>query len=272
MKLKLMVWILMGLLLLIGVGCEEDDLSAEEILMETIKASEDINATVFEMEIVQDIDMGEMGNFSTKVNVSGKAIEDPMAAEFDMEIETAGQKMDMKMYLADNLIYINIPEIGWVWEDISEDIPLLETFEDPFEFIGLLEFIDPESVTLGEADDNYLLSYTDDAGELANILKETAEAQLETDLFGASAADDPEMQEILSGIEFSDLVYTITIEDGTFLPLENTIAYQITMEMMDEIISMEQEINIGYIEFNTIDSIEVPDEVIDEAIPFKELF
>ncbi len=221
------------------------------------------------MEMLLDLSMDGMDSFSTSAKATGRAIEDPMMAEHQVEMETAGMKFDMKMYLSDNLLYIEIPEFGWVWEDITEEVMFAESYEDPFEFIDLIKNVNPEHVTMEADDDYYSLIYEDVTGDLATLLKEEAEAQLGTELFGVSEIEEADLEDMLGEIEFSELIYTVKIDTQSFLPVESEITYNRAMEMMGEIIDMRQEIKITYVEFDTFESIEVPNEVINEAVPLR---
>ncbi len=221
------------------------------------------------MEMLLDLSMDGMDSFSTSAKATGRAIEDPMMAEHQVEMETAGMKFDMKMYLSDNLLYIEISEFGWVWEDITEEVMFAESYEDPFEFIDLIKNVNPEHVTMEADDDYYSLIYEDVTGDLATLLKEEAEAQLGTELFGVSEIEEADLEDMLGEIEFSELIYTVKIDTQSFLPVESEITYNRAMEMMGEIIDMRQEIKITYVEFDTFESIEVPNEVINEAVPLR---
>ncbi len=271
MKFKVL-FLILSILIIVGSGCEDDELTIVEVLDETIKAVGEINATAFEMEMLQDLSMDGMDSFSTTATASGRAIEDPMMAEYQIEMEAAGLKFDMEMYLSDNLLYIEIPELGWVWEDITEEAMFAESYEDPFEFIDLLKNINPENVTMEADDDHYILSYKDATGELAALLKEEAEEQLGADLFGIFEIEEMDVEDMLGEIEFSELIYTVKIDTQNFLPVESEIGYNLAMEMMGEILDMRQEIKITYVEFDTFESIEVPDEVINEAVPLRDFF
>jgi len=268
---RLLVLALLTLLVVFGVGCEDDELTGEEVLLETINATEGINATVFEMEMTQNYTMPGMGDISIESFASGKAIENPMAAEFDMDMEAAGEKVNMKMYLVDDLLYMNMPELGWVYVDVSEEVAYADSYEDPFDYINLLQDLNVDDISLEEENDYLSLSYTDDTGEFAALLKEEVEAQLKTDFFGGAAAE-PELEDLLGTMEFSDLFYQVKIDVETFLPVENTIAFKTSMEMMGQDIVMDQTMKMTYLEFDTFDSIDVPDNVINEAIAMDDIF
>jgi len=203
--------------------------------------------------------------------INGRAIENPMAAEFDMVMEIEGETINMEMYLVDDLLYINMPELGWVKVDVSEEIAYADTYEDPFEYIHLLHELSADSITVEEDNDYYTMTYTDDTGELAAVLKAEVEAQLKADLFG-DATVEPELKDFLNTIEFSDLFYQVKVDVETFLPVENTIAFKTEMEMMGEDIDMDQTIKVSYLEFDTFDNIDVPEVVINEAIALDALF
>ncbi len=269
MKPKVFFVLLMFALLVFMVGCEDDELSIEEVLLETIDATGNINATAFEMEMTQQYNMPGMEDMAITSSASGKAIENPMEAEFDIDMDVMGETVNMKMYLVDDLLYMNIPELGWVWVDISEEVIYAETYEDPFEYINMMQELSPDSVSMEEDDDHYILTYTDDAGELAALLEKEVEAQLKADLFGDVAAD---VDDLIGAIEFSDMFYEVTVDAETFLPVENTIAFNTALETMGQSINMDQEVKMTYLEFDTFDRIDVPEKVIDEAVAMEELY
>lgn len=268
---RFLVWALLTLLVVFGVGCEDDDLTAEEVFMETINATEGINATAFEMEMTQRYSIPGLGDMSIDSFASGKAIENPMEAEFDMEVEAGGETFYLKIYSVDNLLYMNLPEIGWVWADISEEVAYADSYEDPFAYLNLLQDLSADSITLEEENGQYILTYTDDTGKLAAELQEEVEAQFKSDIFG-DVATDPELQEMMGTLEFSNLLYQVKVDLETFLPVENTIAFKTTMDMMGKAIEVDQDIKIIYLEFDTFDSIEVPETVINEAIAMDDIF
>ncbi len=70
--------------------------------------------------------------------------EEPMAAEINLQMQMDEMQMDMTIYLVDDIIYMVIPGMGWVKEDITESEYLAQSFEDPEmdELFGDVDFLD----------------------------------------------------------------------------------------------------------------------------------
>lgn len=264
---NLLVLFLVTAALLFLTGCEEDELTAMEVLEKSDQATIGSNSYSFEMETRQDMAIPGFGDMSTTMTATGKAIMEPMAAELQMKTDMAGMKMDMDLYIDGNMFYINIPELGWVKEDMSEEVMMAQAYEDPFAYFEMLQQVDLESLTLVLEEDFYYLTYEDETGQLAALMTQKVKEQLGSDFF-----DDPEIDDIFDNFDFSDLFYSITIDSETFLPAENTVSFKMTMEMMGEVIEMAQDVRINYLEFGTVEKIVIPDEVLDEAVPLGDMF
>ena len=263
MKSRLMFILLLVIVFSVfSLGCEEEELSVQEILDKSVEATKEANSSVFEMETVQEVEVPGFYTMTSKTAAKGKTIEEPMALEMEMQIEMDEMQIDMMIYLVDNIFYVSIPGLGWVKEDITESEHLAQTFEDPFEYFDMLEEAGTENVDMQKEGDYYLLTYDDHTGALAELMKEQVREQMAADLF-----EDPEMDEFFGEVDFSDLYYSITIDSNTFLPSENRIAFTMTMEMMEEKMFIEQDTTIKYLEFGTFDAIIVPEEVINQAVP-----
>jgi len=268
MKFRLTVILLLVLLFAaFSLGCGEDELSAQEVLAKSIKATTESNSTVFEMDTEQIIEMPGVPGMVSKTVATGKSIKEPLAVEIEMQTDMGDMQMDMMTYLVDDMFYMSIPGLGWVMEDLTEGGLFAHSYENPFEYFDMLEKVGIENAVMEKAGDYYLLTYKDDDGALAELMKEKVKAQMGGELF-----DDPYEVDVFGAIDFSDLHYSIAIDNNTFLPTENIIAFKMTMEMMDEKMSIEQSATIKYLEFGTFDAIIIPDEVINEAVPLDNIF
>ncbi len=280
MKSRLIVILLIAIALTVfNAGCGEDELSVQEILAKTMEATDESNSSVFEMELHQKMDIVGLDSMIMETTATGKMVEEPLATAIEMQIDMADMQMDMTMYMVDNIGYyymsipdvgwdMSIPDVGWVKIDLTENGILeqqyqdLFEYQDPFEYYYMLQEIGTEKVDMERVGDYYLLTYEEDTGALAELMKEELLEQMSTELF-----DDPEMTDAFEDVAFSDLHYSIKIDSNTFLPAENIIAFTITMEIMDETMYIEQDVIIKYLEYDTFDTITVPDEAITEAVP-----
>ncbi len=271
MKSRLIVILLIAITLtLFNGGCGEDELSVQEILAKTMEATDESNSSAFEMELYQKMDIVGIDTIIMETTATGKTVEEPLATAIEMQIDMADMQMAMTMYMVDNIgyYYMSILDVGWVKIDLTENGPLeqpyqdLFEYQDPFEYYYMLQEVGTEKVDMERVGDYYLLTYEEDAGALAELMKEELLEEMSTELF-----DDPEMTDAFEDVAFSDLHYSIKIDSNTFLPAENNISFTITMEIMDETMYIEQDIIIKYLEYDTFDTITVPDEVITEAVP-----
>ncbi len=261
---------MLALVTILISGCQNGAPNPAEMLENTLEAVNDANSYVFEMEIIQDMRGDENGDLQTETITSGQVIIDPMSMEMEMQTGAAGMEMEMKMYLVDDTIYMLVPFMGWV--SVGVDDPeghlLEQSYEDPLEYVDKLREVDSDSITLEEEGDNYVLTYEDANGELADLLQAEMDEQL-----GLGLMDDPEFPEDdLDEIEFSDVAFNLVVDRGTYLPREYNLSFAFTMNMMGETVGMDQEMNVKFFDFGTVDEISVPDEAREEAVPFDELF
>ncbi len=89
MKFRLTVILLLLLVLFtaFSLGCGEDELSAQEVLAKSIKATTESNSTVFEMDTEQIIEMPGVPGMVSKTVATGKSIKEPLAVEIEMQTD-----------------------------------------------------------------------------------------------------------------------------------------------------------------------------------------
>lgn len=251
-------------------GCQMGAPDPAAVLVNTLEAVNDADSYEFEMEIFQEMRGDEDGDLKTDTITRGQVILDPMSMKMDMQTTAAGMEMEMTMYLVDETMYMSVPFMGWV--SVGVDDPeghlLEQSYEDPLEYVEKLRELDPDGVTLEEDGDNYVLVYKDEAGELANLLQEEMDEQL-----GFGVLDSAEAPEVEGeGTEFSDVVFSLVVDRQTYLPVEHSLSFALNMDLMGDEVGMDQEIKVKFLDFGTVDEIEVPDEAREEAVPFDELF
>jgi len=267
MKIKLITIIIMLMsIITFVIGCQEEELSASDVLSRTIESANETNSYAFEMEMNQDIIIPRYHFLSTNYSISGKLTTEPVATETDIEMDVEGTQMDMKMYYVDDLYYLYVPDLGWGWQDVNGELFLDDAYEEPFEYINMLQKVDSETIRIEKEDGQLLLSYIDDHGVFAESIKEDFLEVIEEILSDLDIETRPEVMAV------SDLSYSLLINESNYLPTEESIGYQLLIETEDEDIIIEHYNVVKYLEFDTFDSIAVPDEIINDAVPYEELF
>ncbi len=146
-------------------------------------------------------------------------------------------------------------------------LPLLKFYKDPFEYIYMLRLANKKDVNMKIEDEHYELTYKDENGDFAKQIEEEFEVQI-----GAEFLHDPEMEGFIRGMNISDITYSITVDQDTYLPTESKMYFNIDAVSEGEDFSMNQIMVFDYLEFDPIDSIEVPEEVSNQAVSFDEVY
>ncbi len=250
---------------LLLAGCEEE-LSNEEIYANMIEAVDEANSYRFTMSIDQTMNMPDMPLININMLSSGEAIDDPLAVYMEMSMTSEDMTMEMTSYMVDDLMYMYISELGWVFMDMSEELDLVDNMMAT-EYIDILDNLEPDQINFSLSDGSYILELDDADGTFMDQMMEDYMAQGGMDMFGM---DDLAM--FMSNFEFSNIWYKLTLDAKTFLPSSVEMSMTTDLTMMGESVSMEQVSVIRMTDYNKISSIVVPQEVIDQATSIEELY
>lgn len=265
-KLAIFLIPLLLLLLLVTGGCEEE-LTAFEVLERSMESAREANASEFSLEMRQDMSF-DGDSMSSVMKAQGKMTEVPYAMEMKMETDMMGMAMDMEMYLADDVAYMYMPMVGWVKENVDESIYLAHAYEDPYQYMHMLQQVEEnEAISMELVEGFYNLSYEDIGGVLAALIMDEMRTQMGVDLFG-----DPEVEDMIDDISISNLKYSLSIDEESFLPGDATMTFDMSMAFMDMVIDIAQDVQITYHSFGDFEQIIIPDEVLNEAVFLDEIF
>lgn len=292
----LITLVFLSMIFLAGCTTEEGAIESAEIYTKALDAMQQANSYAFEMDITQvmqlpkpvPLNAGTMTDkMETQITSTGKAIENPLAMEMTMEMHIpaladaaqAGEfaNMEIKMYMLDNQLYMYNPMFGgWIRQDISEYglgveqlQGLSQAANDPMYLLNLLGEEGASKASLETVDQHYVLTLKDDDGTLMKkIMSEI------TNQFGGmfDASSQTEIEEIFKEMEFSKIDYKIWIDKDTYLTTKTYLAYNLTMTIDNETVTLEQIATTTYKDFATFDSIDVPEEAINSAVTMEELF
>ncbi len=214
---------------------------SQDLSMETI--------SVMDMDIITDpLALHQTGTTTMKVDGSEEA--ESMKTEmymteagFFMNDETTGQWVKMPSEM-----YDQITKMSKQQSDPSQQLKQLEAFKDDF--------------TFEQTDSEYVLKLAA-AGEKFNALIEEQMSQFMPTLEGEES--QAMMDQMLAGMNIEKVDYTIHIDKETFETTAVDMIMDMTMEMDGESMKMNQVMNANYSNYNGVEAIIVPKDVVNNA-------
>lgn len=249
---------------------ETSDMTLEELFAKTTEASDEANSFHIDMVTNQTMEMGPGMSMEMKMDLAMDMTLEPMAfyqtgeTSFVSE-DTEGMEdmpiMEMESYFTDEGMYTYDPMMDmWVKlpaedmedlhmmmdqpsGDLSSQLEQLKAFRDDF--------------TFEQSGDEFILKL-DASGEKYQELIFEQMGQMPSDMeLGA--------KEVMEAMTINKVYYEIFIDKETFLPNTMNIDMDFDMEMEGESMSIQSGIESEYSNYNGIDEIIVPAEVVEKA-------
>jgi len=242
-----------------------------DIYQKAINAAEAIKSAEIDMEMEQIIDYeGEQMEISGDFNI--QMMTDPlvMHQKGTATMPFASDEddtMDVEMYVTDDDLYMFESFSGsWIHIPIGEmagmaDVAEVDEQPTPYEQLKMFEkYIDQFSVEV--TNDAYILHFEVDGDSFDELVREMVEETTSgdfDDLFGGSDVDPYEDS------EFEQVEYKITFDKNTLQLRAYDMKTEMTITAEGETVHIIQDVRSVYSKINEIDSVEVPQEVIDGA-------
>ncbi len=270
---------LITILLLLLVACAdpessdkvESELSADEVYEKSMEQLDTLESAAFNMKLDQTMDIGGDEKVTTIADVTGEIIEDPFIMHQDgsitMESEAVGKmEINIEMYAQDNVVYVYEDMFNnWMKGTMDDlgDIGLeIGDKQSPFSHIEELDqYID--DFTFEQTNDTFDFTLETDHEKFKELIAEELQnIQMKVD--GSEDVSDI--------IDIDTLHVAFTIDKETFNMLSFTINFDISITENNETATVESVIEAEFSDFNTIDEITIPEEVIDEAVAPNDAF
>jgi len=268
--LMLLAAILTAGLVACGDGTS-DGLSSEEVYEKSFEAMEEMESASTVIDIEQDISaVDEDFNITMGMSLDGDIIIDTNEMHQEMSVSMGGdglgglaEDMTMEFYLTEDAFYVQSPENGDEWvkldpAEIGMFDDLLDQQEEPSDQLEMFEeYI--EDLSLEEEDDSYVLKLTADAEGFDQLIEETLGDSMADEMIGTDFDFSEDM-------DIHELTYEMVIDKETFYLTDFTLDMDLTMTIDGESADMKQSMSASYENINEIDSIEVPEEIVENAI------
>lgn len=265
----LLVALLTAGLVACGDG-NSDGLSSEEVYEKSFEAMEDMESATMAIDIEQEIADDEDFNMTTSMSLNGDIIIDTNEMHQEMDVSMGGEglgglgeELSMEFYLTEDAFYVQSPEDGDQWikfdpEEAGMFDDLLDQQEEPSDQLEMLEeYI--EDLSIEEEDGTYVLTLTADADGFEELIEDTIDDSMADDMIGTDF-------DFTEDMDIHELTYEMVIDKETFYLTDFTLDMDLTMTIDGDTADMKQTISASYDNINEIDSIEVPEDVVDNAI------
>lgn len=241
-------------------GSNKSEMTIIEVYDNMMNASKDINSFVMNMEMEQEIIEGDNEPVPTQSTIHSKVVQKPIGLEQKAEMTIDGQTISTEQYITEDGFYMYDPA-QQVWMKYSEGHELLmaqmeeQSGLDQTQTLSELEsFID--DFTFKQNEKEFILTLD------ANDEKFNSLVQQELSL---GAVEMPDVQDLeINGIE-----YEIVVDKETYLPSQMNIVMNINMQADGQQISLKQKIDSVYSDYNTIDTITIPKEALEQAVELE---
>ncbi|MGN7286181.1 DUF6612 family protein [Shouchella rhizosphaerae] len=249
-------------------AAETEELTAEDVLVKTSEAMEALDS--FRMEMSMDYGMEYEGQpFEMSIGMTADMIQEPLSAYLSTTMSDSETGMDFTtdQYMVDDTFYMQNP-LGpeWMKYDMSEDPAFATEMEiDTQEQLDVLKSV-AEHIALEEEEGSYVLK-VDGSDEEMNALVESFMEMGQDDVLPT------EEDMALEGFGLKNVTYTIYVNKETYLQEKMVMDFEMAFddESESESFSMSGTAEATYSKFNEFDEIDIPQEVLDNAVDGAEM-
>ncbi|WP_444684102.1 DUF6612 family protein [Alkalicoccus luteus] len=241
-------------------ACGTDE-SAEDVLIQSAETMEEAESYRADSIIDQQIEaQGETMNIHAESSMN--ITNDPMAffQETTMTMEEMDDTMAYNSYFhSEDGFYMEDPMTG-EWMKLPDDsmndmLSMAEAQTSPEQQLEQLrDYV--SDVDMEETDDEYVIHFSGEEIDAEELLESTG---------GAGIDGFDEMMMMMENIDFEDFAYTVHIDKETYYQTRGVIDITMSMEMMGETAVMQQSMDMNMYDFNEVEPIEIPQDVLDNA-------
>ena len=246
------------------------DLTLEEVFEKTLERQQELKSTKADMSISQDMEMTmgeESFTMSTVSDMTMETVVKPMQLYAEgttaMVDNESGEEMKMpiKMYMTEEDGFYLYEESMGGWfkmpgENYEEILNQAGMQNDSTEQLKQLkQFI--SDFTFEQTDQEFTLTLNAQGDKFMSFLLEQ--------MNGSLGEESEDITTALEGTNVENAKYVLTIDKETFDLTNMVLDIVMTMEVEGITTKVDQSSTINYYDFNSIESIVIPQEVIDTA-------
>ncbi|AST91635.1 MULTISPECIES: DUF6612 family protein [Sutcliffiella] len=246
---------------------EEPALTAEQVLEKTTEATAELKSYSMDMNINQKITLNDEEPIEMKTTSKSDLTLSPLAMyqSTKMNDPTMGIEMESETYFTEEGFFTYDPTFGEWYKFPSEfTAELIELTEmqqqNPAEQLEILKSFSDE-LSMTEEGNEYILTFEGNGDQYEELINATIP------MMGDDMGEM--LEEVLSMMKINHISYKIHVDKETLVQTKMFITMDMEMEIEGEVMSMYQEMDMSLYNYNEIDEIVIPQEVLDNAQEFS---
>lgn len=251
-------------------GTEEEnksELTLQDVFQKAQEVANNVNGMHIDMDMKQSIATSESGEEITSlVKIDMDLVHDPLSMYqlMDMDMGDFGT-VETELYLSEEGMFMKNPEgDGWMkfpTEGLDELVEMVDAGpETTIDYDMLEEFID--EFTFEQNDEHYILKLQASGDKFNKLMREELAS---SDMMNMLSEDE---LDVLENMKTHQLDYEIWIDKETYETTAFELIIDVEMNAMEEVVRIKQDAKAKMSQINEIEEIEIPQEVIENAVQY----
>lgn len=243
-------------------------MTLEEVYSKALEKNNEIESVKSSAVLNQAVTMGTEATINTVSEIDMSLTNSPLTVHQINTTKMTGeeaaeeQSFTVESYMTEEGFFMQDPSSGgWVKLPSEMSEQLLQMNESQSNPASELETLEAyiEDFTFEQDDDSFILTLNASGEKFSDMLIEQT-GELMPDLGLGIPAES-----LFQNTTFEDVLYVITIDKESFLIESLDLDMTMNMKFAEESMKMEQKLESEYTDYNEVEKIEVPQEVIDSA-------
>ncbi|APC47330.1 DUF6612 family protein [Virgibacillus halodenitrificans] len=252
---------------------EESELTAEEVYTKALEASEKMESAEVDMKLEQQISSEADGvAMDTESDFTTKMTLDPLATHLKgtTKMNMAGTEnlpaMEMEMYLVDNAMYVFSDQMGQWMKMEGASMEMIQQMAgqqpDPSQQLKMLKDY-ADQLSFEQSSDEFILKLKADGEKFNELIQEMLKEQMPPELMQEMGEEE---QQAIEDMKVNSMSFELYLDKETYQMNKFNMDMDMTMQPEGDAINIVQKVDSTYSNINSIDKIEVPEEVKNDAV------
>ncbi|RCO10989.1 hypothetical protein DTX79_01295 [Bacilli bacterium] len=253
-------------------ACISGDKEVNEIYNKALEAAEEMNSAEVDIEMKQEMSVPqEEDAMVMESQMSGAIITEPLAMHQKGTTSISmGEEMDEPMEMEQELYFVD--NEMYSFDSITEEWLKMDDSTIPMDFINTEQMDTSDQLNMfkdyvdnlkyEETDEAYIFQFSPNQEEVKTLAEDLLEGIMPEEL---TSQLGEEVTDVLENTEMNHLEVEMFIRKDSYQIEKYHVDMDMTMSLEGEEINIKQNMSTVYHNINTIDHIEIPEEIKESA-------